>query len=418
MHHDQHTSVPITRKARGEAYLAWLDETLHDAGRFKETKREVRRAVSDYARANRASMGATWRGATWVLFRTLAAIVGPTALVWRLAAAGYGWLGLLLVPVTGAAMFGVTSIIHDTVHGTFAPARWANRLIGRVLAPLVLLDFESFHASHMGHHRHSQSKSKDPKNPKMPAPAARTNVEPSLSELPLELWFGAARAVKRLPSRLRHAFYLFSLMLLGLPVVVFFAGEVSFRERNFKRVSPWLSLLATVAIPVGLAVVSPYLAVFFVASLWFAMGLFFGVFLTHMSPYQLYMADDNTAVPFFSLNISDIYVNRAVEVLGNTFTEYHAAHHLFPYVPSYALAPVGRWVNEHFADWKAPTFRLTSPDEFNVLADSLVNLLTASGQTLIFWQTEAGELMRLTRVAYDEQDEAPASSQRFLPAAA
>jgi hypothetical protein len=137
-----------------------------------------------------------------------------------------------------------------------------------------------------------------------------------------------------------------------------------------------------------------------------------------MSPYQLYMTEENPAVPFFSLNISDIYVSPVVELLGNAFTEYHAAHHLFPYVPSYRLRTVGLWVSERFADRKAPTFELLSPAEFNVLADSIVNSLTSEHSTLIPWRTEAGDLLKRPRIAHDEEEEAPASSQRLWPTAA
>ena len=128
------------------------------------------------------------------------------------------------------------------------------------------------------------------------------------------------------------------------------------------------------------------------------------------------MTEKNPAVPFFSLNISDIRVHKSVEILGNAFTEYHAAHHLFPYVPSYNLKPVGAWVEETFEGRKAPTFEMLSSVEFNVLADSLVNSVTTRESSLVPFESEICELMVRERVALDEQMMAEKASLEEPPA--
>lgn len=386
---------------RGDQYLTWIRETLHDKGRFQAKEREIKKASREFAKAHRDELKATWRGGLTTLGKTLAAIILPIVGAQLLASAGFWYLGLLLLPVVGIALYGLSSIVHDTVHNAFVPSKRWNRIIGRVLAPVVLLDWASFRKSHMEHHRQSQSITKDPKYPKLPersSAAAGGRLRRALKAIaggPIRLWYGAARRIQRLPPGGRRVFYASSIFLLGLPIVAFFGGEVSFKARNWRRPATWISLFATLGLPALLFAISPFLGLFFIAALWIAMGFFFGVFMTHLSPFQLYPAGDNPSVHFFALNISDIRVGKVVEVLGNAFTEHHCAHHLVPYVPCYNLSTVGGWLSERFATEKAPTLALTTTHDLNLVGDALMySLVNPPGTSLITWQTVAGEVTR------------------------
>ncbi|MCA9668672.1 MAG: fatty acid desaturase [Myxococcales bacterium] len=398
------------RQASADAYLEWFQSTLEDADATAEVRRELRSEVRSFAREQRSEIVASTWGGVWTLTRTLAAIVIPMIAAFHLHAAGYGVLALLLLPLVGVSLYGVLSIVHDCVHASFVPSKRANRIIGGALAPAVLLDYDSFHKSHMEHHRNSQSLEHDPKYPKLPS--VKSDSSKSLPRRiaervllsPLAAWYATAKAMGKSPSRVRQAFYLLSLLLMGLPIVVFFAGEVAFRNRDWRRPKTWLSALRSICLPLALYGVSPFLALFWIAALWIAMAFFFAVFMTHLSPYQLYPEQENPAVELMALNISDIHFSRVVEVLGNAFTEHHAAHHLMPYVPSYRLYRVGRWLDERFGSRRAPALNLLDPEDMNLIGDSLFNSLrNPQGKSLVTWNTSLGTMHRRQRPesAYD-----------------
>lgn len=387
---------------RGKAHLRWLYETLNDPSRVRGASAEIRREVAGYARSAGESLRASNLMGGLVLARTLAAIIIPTALAFLLHRAGFTALGALLAVVVGAALFGVSSLVHDAAHRSLFASKRANKVLGHMLAPLMLLDFKSFIASHMGHHKHSQSYAYDPKNPRIPRPSLEEGVQalkgpkPGLMGLPLRAWYALARRVLRMPPVARHVFYVLSLFALGLPVVVVFAGDVAFRNRNWRSLSPWLSLAATVAVVSGLFALSSFLGFFYLASLWLAMGFFFGVFLTHITPFQVYPEHENPTVKLMALNVSDIRSGWFVETLGNAFTEYHSAHHLMPAVPSYRLARVGAWLDEKYGHCKAPTLDLTRSNDFNLIGDAIVNSVTrAAGQGLLSDTTTVGNVFRM-----------------------
>ncbi|MCB9798068.1 MAG: fatty acid desaturase, partial [Alphaproteobacteria bacterium] len=378
--------------------LSGLLRVLRDPKALRGAKKEIGADLRAFAKTERAALQPSWALGGWSLVRTLGLVAGATTLT---AWSGSAAVAALLTPICGAALFGVSSLVHDAAHGTLLPSSEASRRVGRLLAPLVWLDFESFRASHVGHHRQSQSYTKDPKNPRVPRPTEGGGVDaalgiPAWATWPLRAWSLVARQVLRLPPTLRHLFYAASLLLLGLPIVLGFGGEVSLRQRDWSARGPWLSLAASCALTLGLFVASPLVGAFFLASTWVAMGLFFGVFLTHLTPFQLYPEDENPAVTVLALNVSDLRSGWLIESLGNRFTEFHAAHHLLPYVPSYHLAKAGAWVDARFADRKAPVFDLRRTEHFNLIGDTLVLSLTrAAGASLVAEPSAVGTLFRM-----------------------
>lgn len=383
---------------QGEAHLETMLDVLRDPRALKQAKAEIGGALREFAKTERAALQPSWSLGLRSLGRTLGVVGGAMALT---AWSDSGAVAALLTPVCGAALFGLSSLVHDAAHGTLLPSAKASRLVGRLLAPALWLDFDSFRASHMGHHRHSQSYTQDPKNPRVPRPAEDGGVDaslgiPSWATWPLRVWAGAAGRVLELPPALRHLFYGASLFTLGLPIVLGFGGEVSLRQRDWSARSPWISLAASLSMTLGLFALSPLLGALLLASTWVAMGLFFGVFLTHLTPFNLYPEEENPAVTVLALNVSDLRSGRLVELLGNAFTEYHAAHHLLPYVPSYHLAAAGRWVDARFGDRKAPVFDLRRAEHFNLIGDTLVLSLTrAAGASLVPEPSAVGTLYRM-----------------------
>lgn len=385
---------------QGEAHLDQLLGTLRDVDALRRARAEIVGELRVFAKVERPRMQPSWTRGVWSLVRTLGIVGGTTALV---AWSDSALVAALLVPVCGAALFGVASLVHDAVHSTLLPSPRVSRWVGRLLAPVVWLDFDSFRTSHMGHHRHSQSYTRDPKNPRVPRPTEDGSPDaglgvPGWATVPLRLWSGMARWVLRAPAAVRHAFYAASLFALGLPIVLGFAGEVSLRQREWSSRSPWWSLAGTLTLVGSLFAVSPLVGGFFLAASWVSMGFFFGVFLTHLTPFQLYPEDDTPDALVMALNISDLRSGWLLEILGNAFTEYHATHHLLPYVPSYHLAEAARWIDARFGARRAPSFDLRRAAHFNLIGDTLVLSVTrAAGKSLVAEPTAVGTMLRMRR---------------------
>lgn len=84
----------------------------------------------------------------------LAAIAGIFGLILVINAAAFSFLTVLAGGVLGGFLLVcLFSAFHDTVHLSLFKARTSNVLLGRVIAPLVLLPYEAYRAYHLDHHR-------------------------------------------------------------------------------------------------------------------------------------------------------------------------------------------------------------------------------------------------------------------------
>jgi fatty acid desaturase len=312
--------------------------------------------------------------------------------------------------VAGLALYGLVTVLHDTLHGSFLPGKRSNRWLGELLAPLFLLDYASFRHSHLGHHRHNQSTAHDPKYPRIPRPriGAENGESPAhglagpLSRFPASMaaWFRAARYLPRLPPRLRHVVYVGFTVLSGAYTVLAYGGELSLPARNWRMARPWLSMARSVVGYGALFWLSPVLGALALASMWIAMSCVFLVFLTHLSPYQLYMKEDNEQPLLFALNISDIRGGWLLRTLGNGFADHHAAHHVFPFVPCYRLAPASRWLEQRFHSLKAPVLQIGSSVDITSVFDGLTtSTIRPRGVGWFLWALPSGQFVRRTAVA-------------------
>lgn len=391
---------------RERPYLTSIYRILGDSSGLREVEAWIGTETKRFVREHGDALRPSWARAFATLVKTILGVAVPLALAWWLAAAGTWWPPVILVPLAGLALYGATSIFHDTVHSSFFPSKRANRILGALLGPIFMLDFDSFRESHMGHHRHSQSVTRDPKKPKLPwaqpatADAAVLSWGRSglLTRTFVRGWFGLATSLAAGPSRLRAVFYVATIVLLGGPTALLFGGDVALPERDWTKRGPWISLVLTLALYGGLCLASPALGIMAILAAWFAMSCFFTLFLTHLSPYQLYlMQSRNPAPKLMALNVSDIRLGSFTWLLGNRFSEYHAAHHLLSFVPCYRLDTVGRWLDERFAAIKAPVLRPLTVADATLLGDTIVaSVARPRAEGLPQWHTPAGDFMRRT----------------------
>jgi fatty acid desaturase len=81
---------------------------------------------------------------------TLLAMIGGNAA----AAIGLPVLCWITIPFAAIAMTGALSVVHEASHATYFSSRLANRIIGRVFALLILVNFSLYRRDHMLHHAH------------------------------------------------------------------------------------------------------------------------------------------------------------------------------------------------------------------------------------------------------------------------
>jgi fatty acid desaturase len=87
------------------------------------------------------------------------------------------WLLAAAMPVLGLAMYRLTMVMHDCLHGTLFASRRANRLVGAWAGALAAIEFHAFARLHWQHH-HSLGRAQDPQGPDylMPPDASRAKV--------------------------------------------------------------------------------------------------------------------------------------------------------------------------------------------------------------------------------------------------
>jgi fatty acid desaturase len=96
--------------------------------------------------------------------RSLAHLGASVALYlgcYMVAASHGGWLKVIAWLVQATVSVGVTSIVHECIHGLFARARWVNRCIGTIAAAIILKNYTLHRAFHLRHHART-TKDDDP----------------------------------------------------------------------------------------------------------------------------------------------------------------------------------------------------------------------------------------------------------------
>jgi len=415
------TTATTPRTRDPNTYIERTLEVLRDEERFAETNARIAAETAAFTRAHRDKLKPSWGRAGLTLGKTLLGILSPLLLAWRFADMGLWPVAALLLPIAAIALYGGISIVHDAVHGSFFPSRRANRILGELLAPLYAMDFMTFRRSHMKHHKHSQSLTHDPKYPKVPWPAEVLGEEeaerredgltPRLLRLPIQGWFALSRRILRCPGIVRHAFYAATVMVFGGPVALLFGGEISLLQRDWRAGGVRFSLARTLLTYALLAWTSPLLCALTLGSVWISLGCFFLVYLTHLTPYQIYIEGKNPSVRLFSLNITDIDLGPLTRAFGNSFTEHHSAHHLVPFAPCYKLAEVSAWLDERLGDLKAPSLRLGTVADTTFLGDGIIRSITGPRERAWpQWKTANGTFVSRGGEPMGSRDEAPSLS--------
>jgi fatty acid desaturase len=74
------------------------------------------------------------------------------------------WLLVLATPLMGLAMYRLTIVMHDCLHGTLFASRRANRFVGIAAGALAAVEFHAFARLHWRHHA-SLGRPDDPQGP-------------------------------------------------------------------------------------------------------------------------------------------------------------------------------------------------------------------------------------------------------------
>jgi fatty acid desaturase len=93
------------------------------------------------------------------------------------AAAPHPWFLLIGMPLIGLAMYRLTIVMHDCVHGTLFASRRSNRIVGVAAGALAAVEFHAFARLHWQHH-HALGRPDDPQGPDylLPPEASRMAV--------------------------------------------------------------------------------------------------------------------------------------------------------------------------------------------------------------------------------------------------
>jgi fatty acid desaturase len=65
------------------------------------------------------------------------------------------WLSIVAMPLLGLAMYRLTMVMHDCLHGTLFASQAANRLCGIAAGAMSGIEFHAFARLHWAHHRHT-----------------------------------------------------------------------------------------------------------------------------------------------------------------------------------------------------------------------------------------------------------------------
>lgn len=331
------------------------------------------RAQAKLNEARRGRLAPTRSGAARTALKSLLCTGAPLLTATQLWRHGWWWAVIPLVVISGLSFYGVVSILHDLAHDSFLPTKQGNALFGRLLAPLILLDFDSFRKSHIGHHRFSQSVA-DPKrfgaevSDEARHPNYRTAEHVPFFVVPF-LYLGAS--LSYLPLRVRHLTYMIgSMMFMGL-VLLTFGGDFSLPGRNWRSPRQWASFIGSLTVGGLLYLASPTLLALSFAALLIGYACIFSVFAGHITPNQIYWLAPRRAGLGDSLNVSDVNLGWLARFLGNGFADHHQTHHILPAIPCYHLDAAAVEVRDEVATFKAPLVDLLNPSHCALLFDNL-----------------------------------------------
>jgi fatty acid desaturase len=277
-----------------------------------------------------------------------------------------------------------------------------NAIIGHVLAPFVLMEFNGFRRSHLDHHRHSQS-TIDPKRFGVEHRPETTDPEHCSLELfpaPLRGPLRLGASAVALPLRVRQLLYLVILPVVMGPAVLFFSGEFSVARRDWRRLESWTATLLSAAYLAAIYAWSPSLLVLFLIAVIIGHSFTFFVFAAHLGPNQVYWTSARRAAIADALNVSDIHCGRLLRWLGLGLSNYHSTHHLSPAIPCYHLPAAEAMVAPDLAALRAPAIDLLEPSSCALLFDAVFRGVVYKNSES--WDYTDGGGMR--RVATPESD--------------
>jgi fatty acid desaturase len=390
----------LTTTEASRAYRHQVLAELRRPGWSHEVEHAARTAIVLLRRERDGALAPSVFGAGRTVLKAVVFALGPLAIATQLQGTRWAWAVAPLVLLSAMAFYGAIAIVHDLAHASFFKSKRLNARVGRLLAPLLLIEFGGFRRSHLDHHRHSQSVS-DPKrfgathSEQANAPDYRTldHSEPFLRG-PVRL--GAA--VANLPLRLRQVLYLVAGALFVGPAVLLFGGEFSIFKRDWRRAESWISAGQSAAWLAALYLVSPRFLGLFLLGLLGGFAFVFFVFAAHLSPNQVYWTSGRRALLADALNVSDIHCGALLRWLGNGFSDHHSTHHLSPGIACYRLAAAAARVAPLLAPFRAPALDLLEPEDCALLYDNYFWAIVETNA--VAWDyTERGALRRLRPAA-------------------
>jgi omega-6 fatty acid desaturase (delta-12 desaturase) len=252
----------------------------------------------------------------WSYLAQTAVLAGACAfLMWKFSDSAWKYAA---IPLIAMIMFRSFALMHEAVHGIAAKNRWLNNAIGVFSGGLCLLSYESWKQAHLEHHRWSGNVDKDPV-------MAMIRIFPSWPK-PLQavLTFGWKCWVPTL-SFLQHT--------------VFWSITVRYTLKKPQSVNHILSVAVPILTWAGLFWILPKntaLSVIAPAVVFYLIG-------TEVinAPHHLGLPlhHGETQIPVwdqFQIARTCVYpawLSRFVVLNFN----YHAEHHMYPYVPWYHL---------------------------------------------------------------------------------
>jgi len=344
--------------------------------------------------ARRTTLAPTWSRAARTSLKSLLCTSLPLLTASWLWQRGQWWPALPLVFFAGLSFYGVVSILHDLAHNSFLPSKRANTIMGRLLAPAVFLEFDSFRRSHLGHHRFSQSVADPKRFGAEVSDDARHPDYRTAEHVPwfVKPWLYIGASLSYLPLRVRHVLYLGGSMLFMGTVLLAFGGEFSLPGRDWRKPRQWLAFTGSLALGALLHAVAPSLLVMTIIALLIGYACIFSVFAGHITPNQIYWLGPRHANIADAFNVSDVDFGRLSRFLGNGFCDHHQTHHIAPTIPCYHLDAAARVVASEVERFTAPPLELLNPSHCALLFDNL--FLSFTLKTDETWDIQGDAAMR------------------------
>lgn len=248
----------------------------------------------------------------------LQSVAMVTAVIWILAKHGHSPLRFSAIPLISLLMFRSFAFMHEAVHGLLSKNSRTNHVLGIISGALCLLSFDSWKKAHIEHHRWSGNIDKDPVAamiktfPKFPKPLQRV------------LTFGWKCWLPTL-SFLQHTVF------WAITFHHTLKSKQSFGQ-VLSAVIPalfWVSVVALCPLKITLLVVLPSIVFYLIGT------------EVINAPHHLGLTyyRGETKIPLweqFKTARSCVYPKWLARFVVLNFN-YHAEHHMYPYVPWYHL---------------------------------------------------------------------------------